>query len=76
VTLLESDGRPAAAIVHDAQLDDDPELLQAAGAVVLLAAENAQLDATWGDSVKELGLSRADRRDRRARATACRAGSP
>jgi signal transduction histidine kinase len=35
------DGTPAVAIDHDAQLDDDPELLRAVGAVALLAAENA-----------------------------------
>jgi hypothetical protein len=33
------DGQPAVAIDHDAQLADDPELLRAAGAVALLAAE-------------------------------------
>jgi signal transduction histidine kinase len=33
--------------VHDEQLSDDPELLQAAGAVALLALENAKLDAAW-----------------------------
>jgi signal transduction histidine kinase len=40
-------------------LDDDPELLQAAGAVALLAAENAELDAAWHDALQELRRSRA-----------------
>ena len=47
VTVVQRDGTPAVAIEHDAQLNDDPELLNAAGAVALLAAENAQLDAGW-----------------------------
>jgi signal transduction histidine kinase len=45
VTVIERDSRPAVALIHDRQLADDPELLQAAGAVALLAAENADLDA-------------------------------
>lgn len=59
VTLVERHGRPDVAILHDAQLNDDPELLQAAGAVALLAAENAELDAAWNDAVLELRRSRA-----------------
>jgi signal transduction histidine kinase len=58
VTLVESEGAPAVAIVHDAQLNDDPELLRAAGAVALLASENAELDSAWSDAVKELQRSR------------------
>jgi hypothetical protein len=46
------------AIVHDAQLNDDPELLRAAGAVALLASDNAELDAAWSDAVQELQRSR------------------
>ena len=42
LTEVERHGRPAAAIVHDKQLAEDPELLQAAGAVALLALENAE----------------------------------
>jgi signal transduction histidine kinase len=48
-----------AAIVHDSQLSEDPELLQAAGAVALLALENAELDAAWKESLDELADSRA-----------------
>jgi signal transduction histidine kinase len=53
------DGTPGAAIDHDAQLADDPELLRAAGGVALLAAENAELDAAWNDALHELRQSRA-----------------
>lgn len=59
VTIVERDGQPGAALIHDAQLDDDPELLHAAGEVALLAAENAELDAAWNDALQELRLSRA-----------------
>jgi signal transduction histidine kinase len=59
LTEVDRDGRPAAAIVHDAQLSEDPELLQAAGAAALLAQENADLDAAWKESLRELTNSRA-----------------
>jgi signal transduction histidine kinase len=60
VTIVErEDGTPGAAIDHDAQLADDPELLRAAGAVALLAAENFELDAAWHDALHDLRQSRA-----------------
>jgi signal transduction histidine kinase len=59
MTEVELDDRPAVAIVHDAQLSDEPELLQAAGSVALLALENAELDAAWKESVSELADSRS-----------------
>jgi signal transduction histidine kinase len=59
VTEVDRDGHPAAAIVHDAQLSEDPELLQAAGAAALLARENAELEAAWMGSLRELTDSRA-----------------
>jgi signal transduction histidine kinase len=59
VTVVERDGRPAVALIHDAQLEDDPELLQAAGAAALLAAENAELDGAWHEALRELQHSRA-----------------
>jgi signal transduction histidine kinase len=58
VTVVERAGGPAVALIHDAQLEDDPELLQAAGAVALLAAENAELDAAWNDALDDLQRSR------------------
>jgi signal transduction histidine kinase len=59
VKLVRHDGAPAVAIVHDPQLNDDPELLEAAGALALLAAENAELDAGWSEALRELERSRA-----------------
>jgi signal transduction histidine kinase len=59
LTFVERGGRPDVAIVHDAQLNDDPELLQAAGAVALLAAENAELDVGWHDALLQLRRSRS-----------------
>jgi signal transduction histidine kinase len=58
IKVIEHDGRPAVTILHDAQLNDDPELLQTAGAVALLAAENAELDQAWKYTVEELRQSR------------------
>ena len=58
MTVVQRDGSPPVAIVHDAQLNDDPELLNAAGAIALLAAENAELDAGWKDAMRDLERSR------------------
>lgn len=59
LTAVDRNGRPAAAIVHDNHLSEDPELLQAAGAAALLAQENAELEAAWKGSLGELADSRA-----------------
>ena len=59
MTMVEHEGAPTVAIVHDAQLDDDPELLQTAGGVALLAADNAALETAWNDALRELRASRA-----------------
>ena len=58
LTEVVRDGRAAAALVHDAQLAEEPELLQATGAIVLLVQENAELDAGWKASLSELRDSR------------------
>ena len=58
-TEVARDGRAVIEIVHDKQLSDDPELLRAAGAVALLALENAELDAAWRESMRALAESRA-----------------
>ena len=58
LTKVERDRRPAVAIVHDKQLAEDPELVQAAGAVALLALENAQLEGAWKESLRDLADSR------------------
>jgi len=59
VTLVRREGGPDVAIVHDPQLDDDPELLEAAGALALLAARNARLHADQLDALQQLQHSRA-----------------
>ena len=59
LTVAERDGRPAVAVIHDAQLAEDPELVHAAGAVALLAQENAELELAWTDSLRQLRESRA-----------------
>jgi signal transduction histidine kinase len=59
LTEADLEDRPAVAIVHDVQLLDDPELLQTAGAVALLAFENAELQRAWSASTRELRSSRA-----------------
>jgi signal transduction histidine kinase len=59
VTFVDREATPSVALIHDAQLADDPELVQAAGAVALLAAENAELDKGWSHAVAELQRSRA-----------------
>jgi signal transduction histidine kinase len=58
LTEVQRDGRVAAAIVHDAELAEEPELLQAAGAIVLLVQENAELEAAWKASLADLRDSR------------------
>jgi signal transduction histidine kinase len=59
VKIVRQEGVPPVAIVHDRQLNDDPELLDAAGAIALLAAENAELDVGWTGAMQELQRSRA-----------------
>ncbi len=59
VSVVEREGSPAVAILHDPQLNDDPELLMAAGEVALLAAENAELEAGWKNALGDLERSQA-----------------
>jgi signal transduction histidine kinase len=58
ITLSRHEGAPTVAIIHDPQLNDDPELLDAAAAVALLAAQNEELDATSTEALQELERSR------------------
>ena len=53
------DGQRAAAIVHDEQLREGPELVQAAGAAALLAYENARLEDDLREVIVDLRDSRA-----------------
>jgi signal transduction histidine kinase len=59
VTLFELDSGPAVEMIHDAQLADEPELLETAGEIVLLALENAELEAAQKQSLRALADSRA-----------------
>jgi signal transduction histidine kinase len=57
-TLVERDGRPVAALVHDASLREEPELLDAVAAAAAIALENAQLHAESETRLAELQASR------------------
>jgi signal transduction histidine kinase len=57
-TLVERDGQPVAALVHDASLDDEPELLVAATAAAGIALDNARLHAELAARLDELRGSR------------------
>jgi signal transduction histidine kinase len=59
LTEVEHEGRAPVAVIHDSQLAEDPELIQAAGAVAMLAKENAELETGWNDSLRQLRQSRA-----------------
>jgi hypothetical protein len=54
VAWVELDGRPVAALVHDASLDEDPELIEAAQAAVAMALENRDLHASVQAHLAEL----------------------
>jgi signal transduction histidine kinase len=59
VTLLDHDeDEPVAAIVHDASLVDEPELLRASGAAAGLALENARLHAEMRAQLVQVQESR------------------
>jgi signal transduction histidine kinase len=58
LTPVERGGRRVAAIVHDAALEEDPELLEAAAAATAFALENRQLMSEADQRLKELRESR------------------
>jgi signal transduction histidine kinase len=58
-TPVTRDGRPVAAIVHDAALAREPDAVRAAGAAAALALENERLEAELRARVAELHTSRA-----------------
>jgi signal transduction histidine kinase len=69
-TLIDRDGEPVAALLHDASLGDERELLEAVGAAGGIALENARLQAELRAQIKELSESRsrvieAEQRERR-----------
>ena len=55
---VESDGRELAALVYDASLDDDPELVEAVRAAAGIALENERLQAESEARLAELQASR------------------
>jgi signal transduction histidine kinase len=57
-TLLERDGRPLAAIIHDPALLDDPGLVASVGSAVRLAVENERLTAEVRSQLDEVRASR------------------
>jgi signal transduction histidine kinase len=58
VAEIEHDGRPVAALVHDATLLDQPGLIQSVGAAAALALENERLDAELRARIEEVRASR------------------
>jgi signal transduction histidine kinase len=59
VTVIDRGGRPLAALVHDASLREDPQLLDAVTAAAGIALENAQLHAELRARLEELKGSSA-----------------
>jgi signal transduction histidine kinase len=53
------DASVSVAIVHDTQLSEDPELLETAGEIALLAVEHAELERAQRAALTELAESRA-----------------
>jgi signal transduction histidine kinase len=58
-TEVELQGRRIAAIRHDPALDEEPELVRAAGAAAALALENQRLSAELRARIEDLRASRA-----------------
>jgi signal transduction histidine kinase len=59
VTSVGQGGEPVAALVHDAALADEPELLEATVAAARLAIDNARLQAEVRAQLEEVRASRA-----------------
>jgi signal transduction histidine kinase len=57
-TLVERDGEPVAALVHDSSLDDEPELLEAVSAAAGIALDSARLQAELAARLEDLRGSR------------------
>ncbi len=58
-SIVERDGRPVAAIVHDKALLEEPDLIRTIGAAAALRLENERLDAELRAKLEELRDSRA-----------------
>jgi signal transduction histidine kinase len=57
-TVIENEGELVAAIVHDATLEDEPQLVRAVGAAATLTLENERLGAELRAKIEELRSSR------------------
>jgi signal transduction histidine kinase len=57
-TLVDRDGEHLAALLHDASLEDEPELLEAVSAAASIGLQNARLHAELGARLEELRGSR------------------
>ncbi|HEY1514911.1 MAG TPA: sensor histidine kinase [Solirubrobacteraceae bacterium] len=57
-TTIDNDGRRVAAIVHDADLAEERDLVRAVGAAAALTLENERLDAELRANIDELRASR------------------
>jgi signal transduction histidine kinase len=58
VTLVKHNGEQVAALVYDASLGDEPELVEAVGAAAAIALENGRLEAELRARLQELHGSR------------------
>jgi len=58
VTLVRQNGEPVAALVYDATLGEEPELLEAVSAAAAIALENGRLEAELRARLQELHDSR------------------
>ena len=59
VTVIDHDGQRLAALLHDPQLLDEPDLVEAAAAAARLALQNARLQAELLARLEEVRSSRA-----------------
>ena len=59
IALIDRDGAHVAALIHDPALEDEPQLLEAAGAAAGIALENGRLHAELRARLEELRGSRA-----------------
>jgi signal transduction histidine kinase len=59
VTIVRHNGRAVAALIHDAALRDEPELVQAVAATARLTIENQRLQAEVRAQLEEVRASRA-----------------
>ena len=58
-SVIERGGEPVAALIHDASLEQDPELIEAVAAAAGLALDNERLQAALRARLEELRASRA-----------------